>query len=107
MSVYETYVSDANKIEIRLNSDYVVRMREVFEERAERDRISRDNYFFKKGFARGVLKARIKNAISCMKGGIALDAISKAVELSQEELLDLARQNNITLSKFQLGNINE
>ena len=107
MNVNEISVSDSNKILKRFDSDYVARMREVFEEQAERDRISRDNYFFKKGFARGVLKARIKNAISCMKGGIALDAISKAVELSQEELLDLARQNNITLSKFQLGNINE
>ncbi len=119
MNVNETSVSDSNKILKRFDSDYVARMRQVFEERAVRDQISRDNYFFKQGYEKGfergfkkglkqgAIKARVKNAIGCMKNGMALEVLSRCLELSREELLELAAQNNITLSKSQLGNINE
>ncbi len=102
-------MSDSNNF--GFNSAYIARMKEIFEERAVRDQISRDNYFFKKGFIEGfrkgyingVKKVRIKNAISFMRNGAGIDIISKSLELSREELLDHARQNNIALSEAQLG----
>ena len=95
MNVNETSVSDPNKIVKRFDSDYVARMRQVFEERAERDRVSRDNYFKKEG----ELKERIKIAVAFMKDGVSLEVISKNVGMSREELLELARENNITIKE--------
>ena len=91
----ETSVPDSNKIVKRFDSDYVARMRQVFEERAERDRVSRDNYFKKEG----ELKERIKIAVAFMKDGVSLEVISKNVGMSREELLELARENNITIKE--------
>ena len=107
----ETSVPDSNKIVKRFDSDYVARMRQVFEERAERDRVSRDNCFWKDGEKngikkgeiigekKGVIKERIKNAISLMSNGFALDGISKSLGMPREELLEVARKHNITVEE--------
>ena len=103
MNVNETSVSDSNKILKRFDSDYVARMRQVFEERAVRDQISRDNYFFKQGYEKGLIqgaiKVRIKTAIAFMKDGAALEVLSKSLGMSREELLELARKNNVTVEE--------
>ncbi len=86
-------MSDSNNF--GFNSAYIARMKEIFEERAERDRISRDNSFLKKG----ALKERVKNAVAFMKNGCSLTLIMNSMDITKEELLELAKQNNITVKE--------
>lgn len=95
IAMNDAAMSSAIELTKRFSSDYAQRMKYVFEERAERDRVSRDNYFKKEG----ELKERIKIAVAFMKDGVSLEVISKNVGMSREELLELARENNITVKE--------
>ena len=88
-------MSGAIELTKRFSGDYLQRMRYVFEERAERDRISEINYA-----KRETKKENTEeNALSLMRNGADLDLITKALGYSREELLELAKANNITVKE--------
>ena len=84
-------MSGAIELTKRFSGDYLQRMRYVFEERAERDRISEINYAKK--------ETTEENALSLMRNGANLDLITKSLGYSREELLELAKANNITVKE--------
>ncbi len=97
IAMNDVAMSSAIDLTKRFSSDYVHRMKYVFEERAERDRISRDNYFMAEGEVKGEAKAKKQDAVSLMKNGCSLKLIMDSLGFTKEELLKLARENNIAV----------
>ncbi len=95
IAMNDVAMSSAIELTKTFSSDYVQRMKYIFEERAERDRISRDNSFLKKG----ALKERVRNAVAFMRNGCSLTLLMRSLDFTKEELLELAKQNNITVKE--------
>ncbi len=87
------------------SSDSMQRLRYEFEEIAKRSQRSAISSAKMEGITVGRVKGRIeggeemlqKNAISLMQNEVSLDVINKALGISKEELLDLAKKHNIAV----------
>ncbi len=89
------------------SSDFVRRWKYEQEEIAKRTQISALNYEKREGREEGIEEGReqgreetiLKNAVAFMKNGAPLDLIIKSLGLTKEKLLELAKENNITIKE--------
>lgn len=73
------------------SSDSIRRLRAEYEEIAKRSQRSAISY--------AKMETRLENAVSCMENGISLDVINKSLGIGKEKLLELAKENNITIKE--------
>ncbi len=85
------------------SSDSMQRLRYEFEEIAKRSQRSAISSAKMEGITEGRVEGGEemlqKNAISLMQNEVSLDVINKALGISKEELLDLAKKHNIAVKK--------
>ncbi len=81
------------------SSDSAQRLRYEFGEIAERTQRSALNKARREEREKTRIETCAENAISLIKKGVSLDIISDALSLSKQELLKLAKKNNITVKE--------